>query len=138
MRWAAVGRLVLWIALPAVASPAHGVIRVSARVVRSARIALKVTPSVSAPARRDVSGGIEWRVPLGVSVTTGTGSARPAAVQFLEVKGCEGARASWTPTSSSSARALRILVPDRSGCAPVVVATVFPDGAPPDAEGVRN
>lgn len=141
MGWVSAGSLALWISLPAAAGQARGVIQVTAQVVRSARIELGIAPSLEPGAPRTVRGGTEWRVPFGASVRTSMSAAedaRAAGIAFL-VKGCEGARANWSGSAEDgAARALRVFVPQGAECAPVVVATVFPDGAPPETEVIRN
>lgn len=120
--------LALTLSLPAAARETKATIRVTARVVRTAQVDVAVLPTVKPAVPKAVKGGTEWSVPLRVSAGSSSTLPAPKPGATYQVKDCQGAQAERT------AGELKVFVPEGAACAPVVVATVYPDGAPPEAE----
>jgi hypothetical protein len=118
----------LTLSLPAAAHEAKATLLVTARVVRTAQVDVAVLPSVKPAAPTAVKGGTEWKVPLKASAESSNALPAPRAGVTFQVKDCQGAQA------QREAGSLKVFVPQGAQCAPVVVATVYPDGAPPDSE----
>lgn len=118
----------LALSLPASAREAKATILVTARVVRTAQVDVAVLSTEKTPTAQAVKGGTEWKVPLKVTAGSSSTAPAPKAGATYQVKDCQGAQAERTDGE------LKVFVPSGATCAPVVVATVYPDGAPPEAE----
>jgi|GEM_PF-3632991 len=126
--------LALAVAMPASAREARGTLTITATVVHATEVKLAVAPDAKVMAPRTVKGGTEWTVPL----QTGSKSQEETGVRF-QVKDCEGAQASLSQTRNAEGnKGLTVFVPRGSQCAPIVVATVFPDGTPEGGQELDN
>jgi hypothetical protein len=118
----------LTLSVPASAREAKGLVYVTAQVVHTAKVDVEVLPTVKPAAAKAVQGGTEWKVPLQVSAGSSSTAPAPKPGATYQVKDCQGAQA------ERSDGELKVFVPQGTTCAPVVVATAYPDGAPPEAE----
>jgi hypothetical protein len=118
----------LTVSLPAAAREAKGTLLVTARVVQTTQVEVAVLPTEKPSTAKVVKGGTEWKVPLKVSAGSSGAAPGPKAGATYQVKDCQGAQAKRTDGE------LKVFVPEGAACVPVVVATVYPDGAPPEAE----
>jgi hypothetical protein len=121
------GALAVLTASPSQADTARAQFQVHVRVVQPARIEVASTDTLRVESLA-VSGGREWRAGPTVKAWV-NGAPQAAGVTFRAIDCDDGSRNARA--AGGAEQGARIFIPSDSGCAPVLIATVFPDGSPP-------
>jgi hypothetical protein len=105
---------------------AQGTLNVGVQVVRTAKVDVAAIPEAAQAHAVKRSGATEWIVPMRATVDGDRQGAQ------LALQGCEGTvRWQKAPAATEAGRAQKIDAVVKKDCAPTVLVTVLPDGAPP-------